>query len=312
MQAGVAKDACFLKHDRTIFLKSKSPFPSWTESGRPTLCVLMNCKCEACGSAVLANDGPILHQLDPRIREPHEVEPKCAKGTFHFNVDLTDNLESLMKTCANGPHMGKNMLRKLGLKHERKIVSYLSQFARISPATRPVEPPSFEDFSRRFVSPDSAGIRNLYEAGHCSKLTSHGYSNFDRNVREMQNVEIQKGDTIAIDWTFQAVKNCNSPGAKAMFIANVGRTKEVFALALVANTSVSQKCPTGWLKLFKKEELISNRRFFVMTHAHTTKIFGEGSSEPMSSFDSVYFTFCTGLWTLSTQNVRCTGRASFP
>jgi hypothetical protein len=80
----------------------------------------------------------------------------------------------------------------------------------------------------------------LYKAGYCSKLTPHGCSTFDGIVREMQNVEIQKGDTIAIDWTFQAVKNCNSPGAKAMFTANVGRKKEVFALALVANTSVSQ------------------------------------------------------------------------
>jgi hypothetical protein len=240
MQAGVAKDDCFLKHDRTNVLKSKYLFPLWTESGRPTLCVLMNYKCEACGSAFLANDGRILHQLDPHVREPCEVEPKHAEGTFHFNMDLTDNLESLMKTCANGRHMGKNMLRKLGLKHERKIASYLSQFARISPVTRPVKPPSFEDFSRRFVPPDSASIRNLHEAGYYSKLTPQGYSNFDRNVREMQNVEIQKGDTIAIDWTFQVVKNCNLPGAKAMFTANVGRTKEVFALALVANTSVSQ------------------------------------------------------------------------
>jgi hypothetical protein len=176
----------------------------------------MNYKCEACGSAFLANDGRILHQLDPRIREPCEVEPKYAEGTFHFNMDLTDSLESLM---------GKNMLRKLGLKHERKIASYLSQFARISPATRAVQLPSFEDFSRGFVPPDSAGIRNLCKAGCCSKLTPHGYSNFERNVREMQNVEIQKGDTIPIDWTFQVVKNCDSPGAKAMFTANVGRTK---------------------------------------------------------------------------------------
>jgi hypothetical protein len=155
-------------------------------------------------------------------------------------MDLTDNLESLMKTHANGWCMGKNKLRKLGLKYERKIASYLSQFTSISPVTPPVEPPSFEDFSRGFVPLDSASIRNLCKAGYCSKLTPHGYSDFDRNVREMQNVEIQKGDTITIDWTFQVVKNCNLPGAKAMLTANVRRTKEVFALALFVNTSVSQ------------------------------------------------------------------------
>jgi hypothetical protein len=168
MQAGVAKEDCFLKHDRTNCSKSKSLFPSWTESGRPTLCVLMNYKCEACGSA------------------------------FHH--------------------------------------------------------------------------------------------------------------AIAIDWTFQVVKNCDSPGAKAMFTDE----RKKCLLWLLLRTPPCCKCPTCWLKLFKKEELISNRRFFVMTHAHTTKIFGEDSSEPTSSFDSVCFTFCTGLWTLSTQNVRRTGRASFP
>jgi hypothetical protein len=83
----------------------------------------------------------------------------------------------------------------------------------------------------------------LHKAGYCSKLTPCGYSNFDRNVREIQNVEIQKGDTIAIDWTSRVVKNCDLPGTKAMCTANVGRTKEVFALALVANASVSQVSP---------------------------------------------------------------------
>jgi hypothetical protein len=238
--AGVAKNDCFLKHERTNFSKSKTLFPLWTESGRPTLCVLMNYKCEACSSAFLANDGRILAQLDPHIREPYQVEPKYAEGTFHFNVDLTDNLENLMKTYANGPFVGKNILRKLGLKYLRKTDSYLSQFKNISPQTRPVQPPSFEEFSRGFSPPDPASIRNLYKAGYYSNKTPYGYSNFDRNVREIQNVRVQKGDAIAIDWTFQVVKNYNLPGAKAMFTANVGRTKEVFALALVANTSVSQ------------------------------------------------------------------------
>jgi hypothetical protein len=240
LRIGVASADCFLKHDRTIFSKSKSLFPLWTESARPTLCVLMNYKCDSCHSAFLANDGRILVQIDPHIREAYKVEPKYASGTFHFNMDLTDNLESLMKTYANGPFVGKNLLRKLGLKYERKIDSYLSQLKRIAPQTRPGQPPSYEDFSRGFSPPDPATIRNLYKAGYYSNLTPYGYSNFDRNVREIQNVEIRKGDSIAIDWTFQVVKNYNLPGAKAMFTANVGRTKEVFALALVANTSVSQ------------------------------------------------------------------------
>jgi hypothetical protein len=132
-----SRKCCFSKHDRANFLKSKTPFPSWTEHVRPTLCVLMNCKCEAsCSSSFLANDGQILAQLDPHIRELRKVKPKHADGKFHFNVDLTDNLENLMKTCANGPFMGENILQKLGVQHERKIDSHLSQFASILPQTR--------------------------------------------------------------------------------------------------------------------------------------------------------------------------------
>ena len=188
----------------------------------------------------LANDGRILSQLDPHIREPYKVDPKYAEGTFHFDIDLTDDLELLMKTYANGSFVGKKMHRKLGLKYKRKVETYLSQFPENEPPVPALQPPSFREFSRGFSLPDPATIRALYSSSCYSNLTPYGYSDFDRNVREIQNVEIGEGDAIAIDWTFQVVKNYNLPGAKAMFTANVGRTKEVFALALVSSTSVSQ------------------------------------------------------------------------
>jgi hypothetical protein len=57
---------------------------------------------------------------------------------------------------------------------------------------------------------------------------------------EIQNVKIGKGDTISIDWIFQAVKSCDSLGAQALFTGNVGRRTEVLALALVGLTSPQQ------------------------------------------------------------------------
>jgi hypothetical protein len=145
-----------------------------------------------------------------------------------------------MKTYANGSYVGKKMHRKLGIQCARKVETYLSQFPGNSPPLPNLQPPSFEDFSRSFSTPSSAAIRSLCSSACYSNLTPYGYSTFDRNVREIQNVQIREGDAIAIDWTFQVVKNYNLPGAKAMFTANVGRTKEAFALALVTNTSVSQ------------------------------------------------------------------------
>jgi hypothetical protein len=56
----------------------------------------------------------------------------------------------------------------------------------------------------------------------------------------MQNITISPGDAIACDWTFQSVKNYNIKGAKAVFTANVGKTNEIFALAIVSSTAIAQ------------------------------------------------------------------------
>ena len=191
----------------------------------------------------LANDGRILDQLDPHIREPYKVDPKYADGTFHLHIDLTDDLDSLMKTYANGSYVGKKMHRKLGLQYSRKVETYLSQCSTDNAPPLPAlsNPPSFHNFTREFSPPSSEAIRTTFKSACFSPHTPYGYSQFERNVREIQNVRVGASDAIAIDWTFQVVKNySNLPGAKAMFTANVGRTKEVFALALVSSTSVSQ------------------------------------------------------------------------
>jgi hypothetical protein len=243
-QSGIPKADCWLRHDRSNFSKSKTLFPLWTGAGRPTLCVLMNYKCELCSSMYLANDGRVLNQLDAHIRSTYPVDPKYAQGTFHFNIDLTDDVEVLMKTYANGSYVGKKLHRKLGLEYSRKVETYLSQFRKTATTvvtTVPaLAPASFEEFSRGISPPSAASIRTLYKSGYYSSFTPYGYSQYERNVREIQNVKIGAGDAIAIDWTFQVVKNYNLPGAKAMFTANVGRTSEVFALALVASTAISQ------------------------------------------------------------------------
>jgi hypothetical protein len=193
----------------------------------------MTYKCPACGVIRGANDGQILAILPAHIRQIYPCDPKYCHGTFHFNVDLTDDLELLMCTYANASFVGKKLGRKLGLQYTRKVETYFSQ--------NPSHPfLSFDAFIAGFLPPSSASIRALYQDGFYSPLTPYGYSQYDRIVREMQNVRISPGDTIACDWTFQVTKNYNIKGAKAIFTANVGRTNEVFALAIVATTAISQ------------------------------------------------------------------------
>jgi hypothetical protein len=48
-------------------------------------------------------------QLDAHVRSLHPVDSKYAEWTFHFHVDLTDNMKVLMKTYANASYVGKKM-----------------------------------------------------------------------------------------------------------------------------------------------------------------------------------------------------------
>jgi hypothetical protein len=240
LQAGVQKVDCWLRHERTNFSKSKALFPVWTGCGRPILAVLMNYKCDLCNSNYLANDGRILNQLDAHLRGRYPVDMKYAQGTFHFHKDQTVDLEGLMKTYANASYFGKKMHEKLGLEYAWKLETYLSQFPQNLTPAPALKPLSYHDFVCGLSPPNHAAIRALFSSGYYSALTPYGYSQHSRNVCEIQNVEIGQDDAFALDWTFQVVKNYNLPGAKAMFTANVGRTNEVFALALVASTSVSQ------------------------------------------------------------------------
>jgi hypothetical protein len=233
LQAGVQMDDCQLRHDRTNFSKNKSVFPIWTHSGRPSLCVSMAYKCESCNGSILAIDGRILSMLPAHVRNAYPVEPTFASGAFHLHRDLTDDLEKLIKTYANGRFVGKKMHAKMGQQYTRKLETFLSQ----KPNCNFV---SFNEFTSGFSAPSGAAIRQLYLSAYHSVLTPYGYSHLERNTRELQSVQVQKEDAISLDHTFQVVKNYKVSGAKAMLTINVGRTNEILGVALVKSTAMSQ------------------------------------------------------------------------
>ena len=59
----------------------------------------------------------------------------------------------------------------------------------------------------------------------------------ERYTRELQSVKC--ASMIAIDWTFQVIKNYRLPGAKASFTINTD-TGEIAALGIVESTKTSQ------------------------------------------------------------------------
>ena len=224
---------CELLSTRTNFSKNKSLFPIWTGTGQPYLAVLQQYKCPACSTVYSANDGRLLSMLPAHVQSIYPVDPRYASGSFHFSTQLTNDLELLMVTYANAGFVSKKLFRSLGQQYTNKVLTFLSQ----SPKTSFV---SYETFLGRLLPPSDTTIRQLYLDAVNSPLTPYGYSTFERYERELQGVNVGSNELVAIDWTFQAIKNFNLPGAKAMFTMNKGSTKEVVNMAIVSSTAGSQ------------------------------------------------------------------------
>jgi hypothetical protein len=224
-----------LVHDRTNFSKSRQLFPIWTNSGLPTWCIVMSYKCESCKTCYAANDGRLLSILPPDVAAAYPVLPRYASGPgqFHLHTDLSDDVDLLMRTYANGKFVSSKLHRKLGVAYTRKVDTYICR----SPKRGFV---SYDAFTGGVTPPAAASIRACFEEAEYSTLTPYGFSNFDRYEREMQSVIVSEEDKVAMDWTHQALKNFNLPGAKAIFTGNKGSTKEMFTLGIVPTTAASQ------------------------------------------------------------------------
>ena len=222
-----------LHHGRTNLSKNKSFFPVWGKSGRPILSVVMIYRCECCKSVIWGNDGRLLAQLPTHLSSIYPVKPVYATGAFHLHNDITEEFDNLMITYANGTKLSNMMYRRLGMSYEKKVSTYLSQNPSKDFAT-------FHDFIQGVFPPSGKTLRDIFQHSQHSELTYYGYSAFQRYEREIQSVEVDKNELVAIDWTFQVIKNYVLPGAKAMFTMNKGSTKEIVHLGIVRSTAVSQ------------------------------------------------------------------------
>ena len=192
----------------------------------------MRYQCPHCKTRYQANDGRLLSLLPADVASAYPVLPRYAAGPFHLHRDLSDDVESLMKTYANGDYISNKLHRKIGIVYTRALETYLSR--------SPKQPfVSFDKFLGGVQPPTGAAIREYFNNAERSPLTPYGFSNFARYEREMQSVNVGIGDSIAFDWTFQTVKNYNLPDAKAVFTGNKGSTKEIIALAIVPTVKVS-------------------------------------------------------------------------
>ena len=233
------------------FLKNKTLVPLWTGRGRPTLCVLMTYKCHICSGMFLSNDRRVLHIQLAYLKEVYPVEPKFCSGSFHFDLGLTDDMQALMKTYANGSFISKEINRKMNIQYTRKLGAYLSI---PNLKDEPKGYVAFSDWCEGLNPPSAKAIRQYSQDGFYCNFTNYSYSDNERCIREIQNVSLEDGETVAVDHTFQTVKNYNLPGAKTHFTANTGRTKEILGLALVEGTAADAQVSHFLVQLMKKKK----------------------------------------------------------
>ena len=234
---------CFLYHTKTNFSTHKTLFPIWNANGTITWSVIMNYKCKACSQSFKGNEGRLLNLLAPHVRRAYPVLPRYAankNATFHLHKDQSQVLESLMKTYANADFISISLQRAQALFYTDKVESFLSQNVKASY-------PKFAEFIGHNFVPSGSTLRKLYEdAEHCY-LQPYGYSNVERYQRELQAVNVESGEMVSFDHTFQTLKNySNLPKnqslnvqAKAIFTGIKGSTREIIALAIVPSTKMS-------------------------------------------------------------------------
>ena len=271
----------------------------------PPLAVALNCTCALCCHATcLANDGRVLNQIDPRVREPHKVDPKCAGGTAHFHVDLADNLDSLMKTCANASCLGKKVRRKLEIQRARKAETHLSQFPDNVPPCPALNPPLSHDFTRRFSPPSPAAVRALFKSACCLPRAPRGCLHFDRSVRERFNAS-ELVQATPSPWTgpfrpSRAAATCLMPRLRSLQVLDKPRKCLPWSLHHQRGRRKRRTCS---LKFFLRNGRISIRLFFVRMRATTTRILGGCSLAPISKCALGCSIHCIALLTLSTPSV---------
>jgi hypothetical protein len=224
---------CHLVHDRHNWSKNKTLFPIWTGSGVPTWCVLAKYACPKCKNKFEANDARLLWLLDADVSNAYPVLPNYANGTFHFNKDLTDLMDGFMRTYGNGSWVGKQLFRKMGVQYTRSCDTYFSKKCRLPFLTQ-------TEFTGKIWPPSSPDIRKYFRSAESSALNPYGYSHASRYTREVQSVRIPKGEMIALDWTFAALKNYLLAGSKAIFTGMKGSTREWIHAQIVKSTGVDQ------------------------------------------------------------------------
>ena len=198
-----------LTRKRDCYSQNKTLLRIVTDSNE-TWCRPFKYKCNRCKHEFETNEGPFLANLPAFIRNQYPVDPRYAKKGNHCHLSKWASrlLEEEMLTHSNARQFVLKMLRRKHQFYLDRIEDYLS---------RPNIGGSYPDLQQvvRTYAPSDQDCRDLYLRAQDSTLNPEGMAANDRNERIIQATTID--ELLAIDHTFETLKNYRLEGGKAIF-----------------------------------------------------------------------------------------------
>ena len=160
---------CRLRHIRSNVSRNQTLFPLYKPDGTIHWGEVMMYRCEddQCSKnnkPIKANSAELLASLPAYMRQNYPVDPQYAQGEWHITREGTDELDSVMKTYANGEFYSKKMLQTAGRQYTRMVESYYSRIS--STSAKPFDI-SFDQWLKKFP-PSGRSIRQYYLLGEMS------------------------------------------------------------------------------------------------------------------------------------------------
>ena len=223
-----SSDLC---RERDYWSHHKRLFPVVDDSNE-IWCLPFRYQCNCCKHVFSTNEGRFLATLPAFIRNQYPVDPRYADGPqqTHLSKPLTGDMEEGMLQFSSAAQFTKKIYRRKNEAFLEKMEDYYSR-----PNIAGAYPPLQEVV--RTYPPSDQDCRNQFKCAQDSVLNPEGMAANDRFDRMIQATSI--GELLAIDHTFETLKNYRLEGGKAIFTV-LNEKGQICTLGIVASQKLQE------------------------------------------------------------------------
>ena len=173
-----------------------------------------------------------------------------GKATFHIHKHTTDLFEDeTFLTHCNGEQLSRLLFTSISGEYLRRVGCYASLINKMKDSNnipRSYIPPNYPPLLTKYISvypPAGRVLRDQFITASITPLNPYGFSDHQRNLREIQSVGAVEGDEVSaviVDHTCAVVDNYgDKQGAQHAFTVGI-QDGQIAAVCLTASTSVSE------------------------------------------------------------------------